>query len=107
MTSWESLKELTSLVPRLRERRSPAIRASYAASLFDALNPRRNDCLRTSHVGDWSCIAIPEFPFFGFGVGIGIFLCKFNDEVGQNLCLRACSWFMLDIVLAEFDCPFC
>jgi len=34
----------------------PAMRASYSDSLFDALNPNRNDCSMTSPVGEVICI---------------------------------------------------
>ena len=38
----------------------PAMRASYSDSLFDALNPSRNDCSMTSPVGEVSCIPTPD-----------------------------------------------
>ena len=60
MINCESLKALISWAPMLLPSRSPAIRDSYSASLFDALNPRRNDCSIISPVGDSSCIPIPD-----------------------------------------------
>ena len=60
MTNSESLKALISRAPTLRASRKPAIRDSYSASLFDALNLRRNDYSFISPVGDSSCIPIPD-----------------------------------------------
>ena len=60
VTNCESLKALISRAPTLRASRRPAIRDSYLASLFDALNPRQNDCSIISPVGDSSCIPIPD-----------------------------------------------
>ena len=60
MTNCESLKALISRAPTLLASRSPTIRDSYLALLFDALNPKRNDCSIISPVGDSSCIPIPD-----------------------------------------------
>ena len=60
MTNCESLKVLISWVPMLRTSRKQAIRDLYSASLFDALNPRRNDFSIISHIGDSSCIQISD-----------------------------------------------
>ncbi|WZZ70287.1 hypothetical protein YC2023_081657 [Brassica napus] len=60
VTNCESLKALISPAPTLRASRRPAIKDSYSASLFDAPNPRRNDCSIISSVGDSSCIPIPD-----------------------------------------------
>ncbi|KAM2268165.1 hypothetical protein ACFX1S_046324 [Malus domestica] len=40
-TNWESLKISICLTPRYLAKRKPAKRASYSASLFDALNLKR------------------------------------------------------------------
>ena len=37
-----------------------AMRASYSDSLFDALNPCKNNCSMTSPVGEVSCIPTPD-----------------------------------------------
>ena len=60
MTNCESLKALISRAPTLCTSHKPAIRDSYSASLFDALNRRQNDCSIISPVGDLSCISIPD-----------------------------------------------
>ena len=60
MTNCESLKALISRALMLRASRWPAIRDLYSASLFDELDPRRNDCSIISPVGDSSCITIPD-----------------------------------------------
>ena len=58
MTNCESLKALISRTPMLLASSSPAIRDSYSALLFDALNPGRNDCSIIFPIGDSSCIPI-------------------------------------------------
>jgi len=60
VTKCESLKALISWAPTLLVSHKPAIRDSYSALLFDALNPRRNDCSIIPPVGDSSCIPIPD-----------------------------------------------
>ncbi|KAM1300126.1 hypothetical protein PS1_011501 [Malus domestica] len=40
-TNWESLKISIRLTPRCLAKRKPARKASYSASLFDALNLKR------------------------------------------------------------------
>lgn len=54
------MKALISQAPMPHASRKPAIRDSYSASLFEVLNPRRNDCLIISPVGDSSCILMPD-----------------------------------------------
>ncbi|CAN8289030.1 unnamed protein product [Cochlearia groenlandica] len=60
MTSYESHNASSSFAPSSIARRMPAIMASYSASLLEALKPSLNNCPRTSFVGDFSVMPMPD-----------------------------------------------
>ena len=116
VTNCESLKALISRAPTLCVSRRPEIRDSYSASLFDALNPRRNDCSIISPVGDSSCIPIPDPCLDEAPSTCNFHVWEFNlvlFSFGMSSRLRnrrtpalSSSRFVFDIVFAELDCPF-
>ena len=118
MINCESLKALISWAPMLLPSRSPAIRDSYSASLFDALNPRRNDCSIISPVGDSSFIPILDPCFDDAPSTCNLHFSVFELELssfGTSSMTKSASTCAFELVRGLYSmsyslssiCPFC
>ena len=106
MTNCESLKALISRAPMLRASRHPVINDSYLATLFDALNPRQNDCLIISPVGDPSCIPIPVPCFDEAPSTCSLHLLVFNpalSSLGTSLVTKSASTCAFELVCGLYS----